>query len=1622
MGTGEGPPFGSGTLPTEDTEQDAQEKQHDVLADVQDALESDEMVVDEQQLDTMLKDELRKANGVAGHEVGEKAPLDVEALYREAEEHGPSVFVKALQGVGSYANATLSEAERQTLGEKYVEAVGPKKQLQVAYGFGDFVEVFPEAVRVEAAERWARTLTTSKKDVAALERFIAGEGIFVQRPDAAGAQLQARYETLSKGDNTSVSDNKEQATTQSGIAVDEKHGTESLENGTQADDLEAGLRAEAQRWEKKRVDSEEPDNLFHDQHKSPEDSESPAQTNVAVGKQSTSTPTEEGEKERSAKKTGSSKPAHLGGREKANKVRRTATIAAQNAASSGGQAAAEALSSVEEAMKGGEAHNEARPKEDVEANKEQKHMQAKHAREHVHKEHAETFQQIREQYKAEKAELETQRAAYYEAVEVYQAKKDELGFMGSLFGGLKEEGTVLERAAKTYRKFLGQVRTKNMFSGLQEEHEAVQESEEAYRAAQKQLGTRTKERREAFQKLRSTSNNERAQSDERLTEREVRLKNFYKGLQDQQVSNERALLDRLGSTAAEKELINNKYWDLVKQLGRSYASAPLRKKVLIGFATGVAVGAAAGALAGSATAVAAGSVAMGARRAAGVFAGSTVGVTAGAAVEGHLSEKVDEIDETVKEKIDESVHDVDADDYIEAQLNRMKWKKRGKAAAKGAGVATVVGTGVAAGAGTQAAFDAEVVGMAAGQELAAKMPDAPEVSDVPETPGIAEAGEGDVDALPEGVEEQSNVKFLTGEDRDRLLRRHAHNAATQRELSMLSAGTPADEIPTKELYQQELQRLQRPGALFDPARGLSEVEAAQLQKSAPAVAEKITVQEGTQYMTPEDVLGDQLDGERADGAEHKGGRRVMTPEEQKQRAEARQDLRDVISGKDAREALENSPDPEVSKARAQKLDTMMGEKQPHLEQNEMQLLPEEERNKLLQYHARVRAEAYANGMIQQGTDPQDVPSDALYQRELARLQEPGQVFYPGEGVSPTEASELSEHTEVQGEESDMDVEKLAPAATDTTAEAPREAEVPQSPRESVSNEEVHEAPEHRPHPEVSKARKAELDALLKVEDASTKDPATGEAFESTEFQSDDTSTSDESDDLFAMVNELYQGESGADTGPDTQTAEQVSEVHDDAPPMPDEVPEGDGAGAESIPEEPVPSAAVVAETTASNEALTTPERVELSGVYEKGSSVERELQQLLERNEWVQEQYPDLSAEERGKIAHTMRLELLQDPKNASGFNIRGGNPNNVWLGDSFKVEIPGDLMERHIEAVHVREVTEPVSPAAALAQAEVIDASEDIDTRQPNETLVAYDEGVQETRSSVRMHDIPNAVNANLEALSSAEIPDYHGEKTIGAFNFVWEALAEKGELSQNMLGRQAHFQSSWGPLSHVRIRDLYDAKPGVTYSIDDTELTLKPETELELRRIVDVARNLVEDDDVFTVAQQEDFTVGTFIESIRAQMDVEATDDVGAVSTGISPSTEATTLAGAETHTTQEGAGGYEIHVKEVELPEPGDVRVEATEAIEKLLEGKDFSAHETALLAFAHDNEFHDILQDKVRELADLQDTDMHVKIDWKDHYGALQPEEALAEIENCIMDTKLNGATSRTLLDKILGIHA
>jgi hypothetical protein len=221
--------------------------------------------------------------------------------------------------------------------------------------------------------------------------------------------------------------------------------------------------------------------------------------------------------------------------------------------------------------------------------------------------------------------------------------------------------------------------------------------------------------------------------------------------------------------------------------------------------------------------------------------------------------------------------------------------------------------------------------------------------------------------------------------------------------------------------------------------------------------------------------------------------------------------------------------------------------------------------------------------------------------------------------------------------------------------------------------------------------------------------------------------------------------------------------------------------------------------------------------------------------------------------------------------DIMGGNRPETDTSTSIRNATDVTPVEPTVtEALRSEVLQAEQAPTAEGAPApETATNEEGVSTSEgAEESAVAAQEGAGAEEEAAELTNLPpeQSVSENLEQL--AEI-DYHGVNTLNDFRSIWGELREgiNGSplLSTPVLGRYVQLQSSWGPMSHVRLGDIYDSVDGATFTIDGATHTLVPETEMMLRSIIDATRELPGAEATYELAEREGYSVGDYIKKLH-------------------------------------------------------------------------------------------------------------------------------------------------------------
>jgi len=283
--------------------------------------------------------------------------------------------------------------------------------------------------------------------------------------------------------------------------------------------------------------------------------------------------------------------------------------------------------------------------------------------------------------------------------------------------------------------------------------------------------------------------------------------------------------------------------------------------------------------------------------------------------------------------------------------------------------------------------------------------------------------------------------------------------------------------------------------------------------------------------------------------------------------------------------------------------------------------------------------------------------------------------------------------------------------------------------------------------------------------------------------------------------------------------------------------------------------------------------VEVKGVYEKGSSVEKEFAQFLKENAWVKNKHPHLTDTERGKIAGLIRTELMKDPAMAEKLKIHGNDWSKVGINDTYAINLSKSFIEEQIEKVHRRA---PVAPPDEGRMGVVKEPENKIEVQpevKSKMTLQEYEENrrreqVQRMEEIDRSHrpvakkveklpEIKTQPEAKVvqESVEKESVPVKtekelslnkdleRAEKSMGAqkvdYRGVFSRPAIEGFFRDGIFNKMLHAQrpvvlSNWGPISHVRMQDIFDGNKSLSYTIGDSTVTMGAQAERFTRSIV--------------------------------------------------------------------------------------------------------------------------------------------------------------------------------------------
>jgi hypothetical protein len=238
-----------------------------------------------------------------------------------------------------------------------------------------------------------------------------------------------------------------------------------------------------------------------------------------------------------------------------------------------------------------------------------------------------------------------------------------------------------------------------------------------------------------------------------------------------------------------------------------------------------------------------------------------------------------------------------------------------------------------------------------------------------------------------------------------------------------------------------------------------------------------------------------------------------------------------------------------------------------------------------------------------------------------------------------------------------------------------------------------------------------------------------------------------------------------------------------------------------------------------------PEALKMEGVYEKGSSVERELQQFLEGNDWIEERYPDITETQKGEIAHRIRLSLEAHPDMEEKLHVQNGDWNKVLANDSYSFYIDRELVEHEIQDVlGINEQTDEV-PVLEESQ-KTASTEEKVSAPEESQKTKVFDESSKTTPESQDVtvfDDESKTPTSSHEGIPDAELEDLP-EETEDINKVPPEPTPNIEETSPTETETQEKQPSSVAEESLEALRKTEDASEE-----EVAELDTQPETELE-------------------------------------------------------------------------------------------------------------------------------------------------------------------------------------------------
>jgi hypothetical protein len=313
------------------------------------------------------------------------------------------------------------------------------------------------------------------------------------------------------------------------------------------------------------------------------------------------------------------------------------------------------------------------------------------------------------------------------------------------------------------------------------------------------------------------------------------------------------------------------------------------------------------------------------------------------------------------------------------------------------------------------------------------------------------------------------------------------------------------------------------------------------------------------------------------------------------------------------------------------------------------------------------------------------------------------------------------------------------------------------------------------------------------------------------------------------------------THADMRLETSVDEVTQELSPVHDAVPSEKTTTFTSVPHEP------------------TPTKLHLEGAYERGESVEKILVEKLE------DTHPELSRQELGVVAHQVVEEIRDNAAIAKGFGVEDGAWNQVEQGEVYNVDIDQSIIEDRIQAVRHTDVSPPVQEVAPPHVDEVPAVAHDTTPegiQESGHAPVPHEQGSSAPRTpQARMHELLYpGVAADLERAQGA-LPDWSGNKTRPYLDQLFKSdLMSRDWVQAN----KPLIQSNWGIIGHVKVRDIFDATPGLRYTVDGVPVTLSHDTERYVLTFMHHLETTPGAQEIVMRAQKEGWAIADLVQAV--------------------------------------------------------------------------------------------------------------------------------------------------------------